>query len=202
MLKPGDHVIPLLVAARLGIHRDPLEHRYFEASFTARRKAGMVIRDNSSARAMDLAHAEFVHPETVGSPGAHKVEQAEVLRGEDSITVRTLWPDLPPNGVNRPIWTESKHVDAWQDMTWRAPSNLYLDLGVNAPGKQRSDGIHTPSAHILTPETERSTHYFWCFARQFAPDDPSVTEGIKAVVNQAFGEEDRPILEEIGRAHV
>ena len=149
---------------------------------------------------MDLAHAEFVHPETVGSPGAHKVEQAEVVRGEDSITVRTLWPDLPPNGVNRPIWTESKHVDAWQDMTWRAPSNLYLDLGVNAPGKQRSDGIHTPSAHILTPETERSTHYFWCFARQFAPDDPSVTEGIKAVVNQAFGEEDRPILEATQRA--
>jgi phenylpropionate dioxygenase-like ring-hydroxylating dioxygenase large terminal subunit len=52
---------------------------------------------------MDLAHAEFVHPETVGSPGAHKVEQAEIIRGEDSITVRTLWPDLPPNGVNRPI---------------------------------------------------------------------------------------------------
>ena len=144
---------------------------------------------------MDLAHAEFIHAETVGSPGAHKVEQAKVVAEEGSITVKTLWPDLPPNGVNRPIWTESKHVDAWQDMTWRAPSNLYLDLGVNAPGKQRSDGIHTPSAHILTPETERSTHYFWCFARKFAPDDPAVTEGIKSVVNQAFGDEDRPILE-------
>ena len=144
---------------------------------------------------MDLAHAEFIHPETVGSPGAHKVEQAEVIRGEDSITVRTLWPDLPPNAVNRPIWTESAHVDAWQDMTWRAPSNLFLDLGVNAPGKQRADGIHTPSAHILTPETERSTHYFWCFAREFAPDDPAVTEGIRGVVNRAFGEEDRPVLE-------
>ena len=144
---------------------------------------------------MDLAHAEFIHAETVGSPGAHAVEQAEVIRGEESITVRTLWPDLPPNAVNRPIWTESEHVDAWQDMTWRAPSNLYLDLGVNAPGKQRSDGIHTPSAHILTPETERSTHYFWCFARKFMPDDPDVTEGIKAVVNRAFGAEDRPVLE-------
>ena len=144
---------------------------------------------------MDLAHAEFIHAETVGSPGAHEVEEAEVIRSEDSITVRTLWPDLPPNAVNRPIWTESKNVDAWQDMTWRAPSNLYLDLGVNAPGKQRSDGIHTPSAHILTPETERSTHYFWCFARKFMPDDPNVTEGIKAVVNRAFGAEDRPVLE-------
>ena len=149
---------------------------------------------------MDLAHAEFIHPETVGSPGAYQVEQADVVRDEDSITVRTLWPDLPPNAVNRPIWTESERVDAWQDMTWRAPSNLYLDLGVNAPGKTRADGIHTPSAHVLTPETERTTHYFWCFARQFAPDDPSVTEGIKAVVNQAFGSEDRPILEAAQRA--
>ncbi len=144
---------------------------------------------------MDLAHAEFIHPETVGSPGAHKVEQAEIVRGDDTITVRTLWPDLPPNGVNKPIWTETANVDAWQDMTWHAPSNLYLDLGINAPTKQRSDGIHTPSAHILTPETARSTHYFWCFARRFMPDDPNVTEGIRAVVNQAFGSEDRPILE-------
>ena len=144
---------------------------------------------------MDLAHAEFIHRETVGSPGAHEVEQAEIVHDTDSITVKTLWPDLPPNGVNRPIWTESKHVDAWQDMTWRAPGNLYLDLGVNAPGKTRADGIHTPSAHILTPETDRSTHYFWCFARQFAPDDPAVTAGIRSVVNQAFGDEDRPILE-------
>ncbi len=149
---------------------------------------------------MDLAHAEFVHPETVGSPGATAVEQAELIRQDDAITVRTLWPDLPPNGVNRPIWTESKHVDAWQDMTWRAPSNLYLDLGINAPGKTRAEGIHTPSAHILTPETERSTHYFWCFARQFAPGDSEVTEGIKAVVNRAFGTEDRPILEAAQRA--
>lgn len=144
---------------------------------------------------LDLAHAEFVHPETVGTPGAHLVEQAEILRGEDHVTVKTLWPDLPPNGVNRPVWTESKHVDAWQEMTWRKPSNMVLDLGVNAPGKQRADGIHTPSAHILTPETERSTHYFWCFARQFAPDDPAVTKGITDVVNQAFRDEDRPILE-------
>lgn len=116
------------------------------------------------------------------------------------MTVRTLWPDLPPNGVNRPIWTETPHVDAWQDMTWRAPSNLYLDLGINAPGKRRSDGIHTPSAHILTPETERTTHYYWCFARQFASHDDAVTQGIKAVVNQAFGHEDRPILEAAQRA--
>ena len=50
-VEPGDHVIPLWATARLRFHRDPLEHRYFEASFTARRKAGMDIRANSSARA-------------------------------------------------------------------------------------------------------------------------------------------------------
>ena len=35
----------------------------------------------------------------------------------------------------------------------------------------------------------------WCLARKFLPDDPSVTEGIKAVGNRAFGAEDRPVLE-------
>ena len=50
-LVPDDHVIPLWAAARIAINRGPLEHRYLEASFTARRKAGMDIRANSSARA-------------------------------------------------------------------------------------------------------------------------------------------------------
>jgi hypothetical protein len=30
-----------------------------------------------------------------------------------------------------------------------------------APGAARETGIRTPAAHILTPETENSTHYYW-----------------------------------------
>jgi len=152
---------------------------------------------------MDLAHAEFIHTQTVGSPGASKVEQAEVLtglRGEGTITVKTLWPDLPPNAVNRPIWTHSEHVDAWQEMTWHKPSHMFLNLGIMAPGEPREAGIHTPSAHILTPETATSTHYFWAFTRTFEKENPAVCDSIRTVINQAFGGEDAPILEAAQRA--
>jgi phenylpropionate dioxygenase-like ring-hydroxylating dioxygenase large terminal subunit len=144
---------------------------------------------------MDLAHAEYIHPNTVGSLGAAKVQQAKVVQGDGSITVHSLWPNLPPNAVSKPVWTKSERVDQYQDMTWRPASNLLLDLGYMAPGEGRSDGNHTPSAHILTPETDRSTHYFWAFARDFAMSSAEVTAGIAETVQSAFLTEDKPMIE-------
>ncbi|QJW85343.1 hypothetical protein HK414_24080 [Ramlibacter terrae] len=39
--------------------------------------------------------------------------------------------------------------------------------GIMPPGGVLEEGLHFPSAHLLTPETERSTHYFFANARNF-----------------------------------
>jgi phenylpropionate dioxygenase-like ring-hydroxylating dioxygenase large terminal subunit len=144
---------------------------------------------------MDLAHADYIHPNTVGQPGAAEVQQAKVVREGDTISVNTIWPDLPPSALHKQGWTKTERVDKYLDMKWRPASNLLLDLGVMAPGDPRESGIRTPGAHILTPETERTTHYFWATARDFDRGNEALTARIVELVGRAFSTEDKPIIE-------
>jgi vanillate O-demethylase monooxygenase subunit len=64
-----------------------------------------------------------------------------------------------------------------------------------APGTARETGIRTPAAHILTPETENSTHYYWISARDFDLDNDELTQHLVGVINRAFLTEDKPIIE-------
>lgn len=144
---------------------------------------------------MDLTHAEYIHVDTVGAPGASEVVQGEVVRLADGIAVNSFLPNLPPNNAGKMMWTRSERVDQYADITWRAPSALLLDLGIMEPGHPRSSGHHTPSAHILTPEGDRGTHYFWAFARDFKMGNAEVTALIEKVIGSAFTNEDKPMLE-------
>ena len=144
---------------------------------------------------MDLAHADYIHAGTVGQPGAAEVQQATVVRDEDGIAVNTIWPNLPPSALHRQAWTKTEKVDKYLDMKWRPASNLFLDLGIMAPGEARETGIRTPGAHILTPETERTTHYFWATARDFDLHNEALSARIFEIVGRAFSQEDKPIIE-------
>ena len=69
------------------------------------------------------------------------------------------------------------NVDRWQFVTWNPPSTVYLDVGcaktgTGAPEGDRSQGISIWSSHLITPETENSSHYMFSFARDFRIDDP------------------------------
>ena len=148
---------------------------------------------------MDLAHAEYIHPTTVGSAGANASQISKVVRTPTSISVNTIWPNIPPNPINRGIWPDSELIDSYIDMIWKAPSNLLMDKHFTRPGDPLERGLHTPSAHILTPETERSTHYFWAFARNFKKRDEEMTRTIVDVVRRAFLTEDKPVIESAQR---
>lgn len=144
---------------------------------------------------MDLAHAEYVHSNTVGSPGASAVQKVELTNQNGIVTVNTLLPDMPPTALFAKVWTKTERIDKYSDISWNFPSVFVLNLGVMAPGAERASGFHAPSAHILTPEADGSTHYFWAFSRDFERGNHVVTQLIAATVARAFNEEDKPMLE-------
>lgn len=144
---------------------------------------------------LDLSHAEYVHPNTVGTAGATEFLQHQIKKDGNTVTSSYFLPDMPPSAVFAGVWTKSERIDQYSDMTWRTAGNLLLDLSVAVPGADRSEGWHLPSAHLLTPEDDRNTHYFWAFARDFAIDDQEVTDGIVAMGEIAFGTEDKPMIE-------
>jgi len=144
---------------------------------------------------MDLAHAEYIHSDTVGTIGAAERGTAELVKCDGAVSVNALWPGSPPSGVFRPAWSKSELVDQYTDITWRAPANFFLDLAVTEPGEPRGSGLHLPSAHVLTPASERKTHYFWALARDFELQDAGLSAVLKGVVDTAFMTEDAPMIE-------
>ncbi len=95
-------------------------------------------------------------------------------------------------------------VDRWQWITWEAPANVYFDIGCaragsGAPEGDRSQGVSMWSTHLVTPETESSTHYFFNFTRDFKLGDADVTRILSEGSRTAFNE-DLVVLEAQQRA--
>ncbi|MNG02783.1 hypothetical protein D3C84_858260 [compost metagenome] len=86
-----------------------------------------------------------------------------------------------------------KKVDLWDDIVWHEPANLILESGVTLHGAPRSDGWTIPAAHLITPESEHSTHYFW--GSGVEQSNPLSNEEVVAVLSQAFDDEDKPMIE-------
>ncbi len=146
---------------------------------------------------MDLTHVGYVHEGGIGS-AAIKDGRHMVLQSDTTLFSNRWCPDGPA----APVWSAlfnhyEGHVDHWLNMRWDAPSTMWLDVGVTPAGRHRREGITVWGAHILTPETEASTHYLWAACRDFALDDSALDEHLREPIEHAFVDEDRPMIEDI-----
>jgi phenylpropionate dioxygenase-like ring-hydroxylating dioxygenase large terminal subunit len=148
---------------------------------------------------MDLGHVAFIHRGGLGSAsikdGKHVVQQ------HGTTLHSNRWC---PDGAPSPVWgalfgNYQDNVDHWLNMRWDAPSTMFLDVGVTPAGHDRSEGISVPGTHILTPETETSTHYFWAASRDFALEDDELDIQLRTSIEHAFINEDKPMLEDTQR---
>ena len=56
-------------------------------------------------------------------------------------------------------------VDKFTRMRWMPPSTLRLLTGICVPGAVPESGTGYHAIHLLTPETDRTTHYFFTAVR-------------------------------------
>lgn len=150
---------------------------------------------------LDLSHAEYLHANTVGTVGSSGTVATSVEAGGDWVKVKRKVFGLKPSRVFAPHWGRSELIDQRSDMLWRAPGHLLLDIRLCEAGDETESGLHFPSAHLLTPETERSTHYFWAVARDFKQGDSELSGNIHTAFATTFGTEDRPVIEAIQQAY-
>jgi phenylpropionate dioxygenase-like ring-hydroxylating dioxygenase large terminal subunit len=148
---------------------------------------------------MDLSHVGFLHAGGLGSDSIQNGKH-EVFQSGTTIDSNRWCPDAPAS----PVWNAlfgnyNKNVDHWLDMRWDAPASMLLDVGVAPAGSQRRHGITQWGAHILTPESENSTLYFWASVRDFGLDDDEMDMQIRGAIEFAFGAEDKPMIEDVQR---
>ena len=86
-------------------------------------------------------------------------------------------------------------VDRWQIIHYYAPSTICIDVGVaragtGAPQGDRSQGVNGYVMNTITPETERTSHYFWAFMRNYRLDSQLITTQLREGVRGVFAEDE------------
>ncbi|MFM6932112.1 MAG: Rieske 2Fe-2S domain-containing protein [Novosphingobium sp.] len=156
---------------------------------------------------LDLSHAEYLHVESFGTNGSLLTHGKQTVKQDENGAVWNLWDitDAVPPGWATPMLGEGERVDQWLHIRWHAPASLALFIGIARAGTQL-EPLVPPMAnpHILTPETETSTHYFFTHppgedeARQarrvfLEEDEPMVAAQAEAMAGQDFWEA-RPVI--------
>jgi phenylpropionate dioxygenase-like ring-hydroxylating dioxygenase large terminal subunit len=150
---------------------------------------------------LDLTHVSYVHKKTLAGDPREATAATKTERLPDGVRVGRWMIDFVPPPLFAKAGNFAGNVDRWQFATWKPPSTVYLDVGcaktgTGAPQGDRSQGISIWSSHLVTPETEISTHYMFCYARNFKVGDAEMSklmyEGSKATFL-----EDAEILEAV-----
>ena len=144
---------------------------------------------------MDLSHVDMLHPAFAGvlSPKS----KFKVTR--EGNRIRAVWISTgaanPASMEHGPFPTNGGLIDQWLEMRWDPPASMHLSVSVANTGEPRESAYVMPGVHILTPETDRSTLYFW--AGSLHAEDQVPLDVFRESFVQTFEHEDKPMLERV-----
>lgn len=144
---------------------------------------------------LDLTHADFLHAGSLGNGAITRSTPTLTDLGPRSL--RIVWAssgERAPAAFDAHLREPGRPTDQWTDVTWTAPGVMLLRVGATLQGEAREQGIDTCNLHLATPETAGRTHYWYWSTRNFAID-PHANAAIKPIVEFAFAQQDKPMLE-------
>jgi len=144
---------------------------------------------------LDLTHGQYMHPMFANSAGPLTLEPSS--DPDESTVWAPFWRrrEYPGKFLQFLGFPADKLGDQRSIMRWNAPALLLLDVGVTGVGEPMESGLSFPTAHLLTPETETTSHYFWSMARDFRLGDEEFSSKLAAMNSNTFSNEDRPMID-------
>jgi phenylpropionate dioxygenase-like ring-hydroxylating dioxygenase large terminal subunit len=140
---------------------------------------------------LDLTHVVFVHKTTLAGGGVAETP-LEVEMDGDVVRAQRLMRNVDTAPIYRAARGLEGKIDRWQFLEFRPPIYARITLGAREAGSEVPFG--TPTHVVLnsfTPETERTTHYFWSTVRPWGLDDEKISTIYKDMTDLAFAEDAR-----------
>jgi phenylpropionate dioxygenase-like ring-hydroxylating dioxygenase large terminal subunit len=143
---------------------------------------------------LDLSHLAFVHPHTLGSSAKlNEVQISNEITEDSVINSRWLLDIAPPPTYARGNF--KGNVDRWKITTFRPPAFLSLFAGAAATGSGApqgnfSEAIALNTFNAMTPETAKTTHYYWAIAQKRA-------ERPQHMIDSMFGDIQKTVQEDV-----
>lgn len=141
---------------------------------------------------MDLTHLSYVHAKSFGTPEYAQAPYVTSLNEGHYKVRRSVVPTLLP-----PVWGDPSGLSGLPTAA-RIATSEFLSPAFHQVGTSFYDSAlpederkvcSIRTAHLPTPETNGSTHYFIVHGRDFALDDPSVTDTMHERLFMAFRED-------------
>ena len=141
---------------------------------------------------MDLGHESWVHTRTIGNGEEECIPSYPVRiseEGEGLLRAHREMPDIEAPPFFAMVLNHSGRINRWQTAISLAPSICMTDFGVYPTGMSPDTAYRSHVLHLLTPETERTTHYFWSVARNRRLDDENLTQEVCKAISRTFDED-------------
>ncbi len=148
---------------------------------------------------MDFSHLAYVHEKTIGSQSLAET-RAHVEHMPFGLRIhRILDNDIPP-GFIRELKNLGDRVDRWNIYDWHVRGNIlamdsgFARLGTGGHAGDRSNVVEFRHLSVQTPETEKTSHYFFGHPRDIALGNEILDDRLLKTVTYAF-DEDRAMIE-------
>ena len=161
----------------------------------------LLIVDNLA----DFAHLAFVHTKTLGGSEeyAFKSKPTTIERMEDGFRVERWHLNAAPPPFHRKVARGDAPVDRRNVARMHVPGIFFMEtlfVPAGAGGADKADPGQAPGARqyrncqFFTPETARSTHFFWDYLHDFDLGNPNVALSLYHSMVEGF-HEDKAIIE-------
>ena len=142
---------------------------------------------------LDFSHLTYVHRSTLANaafPNAHP----QITPFERGIRLTREILNCDPSPLHAMAGRFQGKVDFWNRQVWWLPSVFEnwagsVPTGGTGAPHERAGGLHLRHFSLLTPETEKTTHYFWVQPCQFPHDDRGLIEQVGQGISKAFAED-------------
>lgn len=146
---------------------------------------------------LDLSHETYVHGDTIGNEEEESIANYTPVVTVDSNCLTRAHREMP--NIDAPPFFalslgRTGRINRWQSAINLVPSINLTIVGFHPTGEDRSEALIGHVLHLLTPETESSTHYFWAFVRNYKIEDQEMTESIQKAISATF-DQDKELLE-------
>ena len=161
----------------------------------------LLIVDNLS----DFSHLAFVHTKTLGGSEeyAYHSKPTAIERLEDGFRVERWHMDAEAPPFHKKVVKDESRVDRRNIARMYVPGIFFMEtlfLPAGSGAQERNDPGNTPGARqyrncqFFTPETGRSTHFFWDYLHDYDLHDPAIAEALNLSMIDGFNE-DKFIIE-------
>jgi phenylpropionate dioxygenase-like ring-hydroxylating dioxygenase large terminal subunit len=145
---------------------------------------------------LDLTHGDYLHAETLGG-GSFTRTRAKVEERGNTVFVQWVARNEQPFPIFKPQLPDPDRLaDMTTDVLWHPSGVMLLNSCISQAGAPPERAITSANAHIMTPETATSTHYFYCNSRSYRTDDADYNSAFAANLGVAFQTEDKPMIED------